>query len=169
MTLQVWDTAGQEKFQSLGYAFYRGADCCILVYDLTNRKSFENLQKWLDGFIENAGPEDAKNFPFLLIANKLDRESERQVTAQDGQDWARSHNNMLFYEASAKEGQSVEPAFIEVARKGVKRMDNVSAFSMPESIGGATGAIKLSSGLSGGDDGQTGSNRRGATRSNCSC
>ena len=79
--MQVWDTAGQEKFQSLGYAFYRGADCCILVYDLTNRKSFENLQKWLDGFIENAGPEDPKTFPFLLIANKLDRESERQVSA----------------------------------------------------------------------------------------
>ncbi len=81
VTLQVWDTAGQEKFQSLGYAFYRGADCCILVYDLTNKKSFENLQKWLDGFIENAGPEDPKNFPFLLIANKLDKESERQVNA----------------------------------------------------------------------------------------
>ena len=63
----------------------------------------------------------------------------------------------------------MEPAFIEVARKGVKRMDSVSAFSMPESIGGATGAIKLSSGLSGGDDGHAGSNKRGATKSNCTC
>jgi len=44
--LQLWDTAGQEKFQSLGYAFYRGADCCVLVYDITNRKTFENLTKW---------------------------------------------------------------------------------------------------------------------------
>ena len=77
VTLQVWDTAGQEKFQSLGYAFYRGADCCILVYDITNRKSFEALQKWRDGFVENAGPEDVKNFPFLLLGNKLDREGER--------------------------------------------------------------------------------------------
>ena len=78
---------------------------------------------------------------------------------------------MLFFEASAKEGQSVEPAFLEVARKGVKRMDSVSAFAMPESIGGASGAIKLNAGLSGGDEGATGNNRRGATKNsaNCSC
>ena len=73
----MWDTAGQEKFQSLGYAFYRGADCCILVYDITNKKSYENLQKWYDGFVENAGPDDVKNFPFLLIGNKVDKEDER--------------------------------------------------------------------------------------------
>ena len=56
LTLQIWDTAGQEKFQSLGYAFYRGADCCALVYDITNQQSFEALSRWRDGFIENAGP-----------------------------------------------------------------------------------------------------------------
>ena len=79
VTLQIWDTAGQEKFQSLGYAFYRGADCCALVYDITNSKSFENLDKWKDGFIENAGPDDPKTFPFVLIGNKVDREPERKV------------------------------------------------------------------------------------------
>ena len=46
VNLQIWDTAGQEKFQSLGYAFYRGADSCALVFDITNHKSFENLSKW---------------------------------------------------------------------------------------------------------------------------
>ena len=79
VTLQIWDTAGQEKFQSLGYAFYRGADCCALVYDITNSKSFENLDKWKDGFIENAGPDDPKTFPFVLIGNKVDRDPERKV------------------------------------------------------------------------------------------
>ena len=79
VTLQIWDTAGQEKFQSLGYAFYRGADCCALVYDITNGKSFENLSKWKDGFIEHAGPDDAKTFPFVLLGNKLDKESDRKV------------------------------------------------------------------------------------------
>ena len=58
VTLQIWDTAGQEKFYSLGYAFYRGADCCVLVYDITNRKTFENLKKWKQSFIENAAPDD---------------------------------------------------------------------------------------------------------------
>ena len=82
-------------------------------------------------------------------------------------DWARSHNNMLFYEASAKEGLSVEPAFVEVARKGVKRMDSVNTFAMPESIGGASGAIKLNANLSGNDAGSN--NKRGATKNSANC
>jgi Ras-related protein Rab-7A len=46
VTLQIWDTAGQERYQSLGTAFYRGADCCMLIYDITNLQSFENMQMW---------------------------------------------------------------------------------------------------------------------------
>jgi Ras-related protein Rab-7A len=72
VTLQIWDTAGQEKFQSLGYAFYRGADCCALVYDLTSAQSFESLDRWKKGFIDNAGPSDPSTFPFVCLGNKLD-------------------------------------------------------------------------------------------------
>ena len=53
VTLQIWDTAGQERFQSLGVAFFRGADACILVYDMTNPKSFESLDKWRKDFLQN--------------------------------------------------------------------------------------------------------------------
>ena len=49
--LQIWDTAGQERFQSLGAAFYRGADCCILVYDVTKIQSFEHLERWKAEFL----------------------------------------------------------------------------------------------------------------------
>ena len=77
VTLQIWDTAGQEKFQSLGYAFYRGADCCALVYDITNQTSFESLSRWKAGFIENAGPSDPHSFPFVCLGNKLDQEGSR--------------------------------------------------------------------------------------------
>jgi GTPase SAR1 family protein len=48
---QIWDTAGQERFQSLGVAFYRGADCCVLVYDVNSAKTFENLDNWRDEFL----------------------------------------------------------------------------------------------------------------------
>lgn len=48
---QIWDTAGQERFQSLGVAFYRGADCCVLVYDVNVMKSFENLNNWREEFL----------------------------------------------------------------------------------------------------------------------
>jgi Ras-related protein Rab-7A len=51
VTMQIWDTAGQERFQSLGVAFYRGADCCVLVYDTCNLKSFETLDSWRDEFL----------------------------------------------------------------------------------------------------------------------
>ena len=50
-TLQIWDTAGQERFQSLGVAFYRGADCCVLVYDVNSQKTFEHLDNWRDEFL----------------------------------------------------------------------------------------------------------------------
>ena len=63
--IQLWDTAGQERFQSLGVAFYRGADCCVLVYDVNNSKSFETLDSWRDEFLIQASPRDPENFPFV--------------------------------------------------------------------------------------------------------
>jgi GTPase SAR1 family protein len=54
VTMQLWDTAGQERFQSLGVAFYRGADCCVLVYDVNSSKSFEALDGWRDEFLVQA-------------------------------------------------------------------------------------------------------------------
>ena len=63
--LQLWDTAGQERFQSLGVAFYRGADCCVLVYDVNNSKSFDTLDSWRDEFLVQASPMDPESFPFV--------------------------------------------------------------------------------------------------------
>ena len=74
--------AGQDRFQSLGVAFYRGADCCVLVYDLTNEMSFRHLDTWRDEFLIQAGPKDPDNFPFVLVGNKLDvvQDGSRQVS-----------------------------------------------------------------------------------------
>ena len=77
---QLWDTAGQERFQSLGVAFYRGADCCVLVYDVNSAKSFETLDSWRDEFLIQASPHDPENFPFVVLGNKIDvEENKRQV------------------------------------------------------------------------------------------
>ena len=54
VTMQIWDTAGQERFQSLGVAFYRGADCCVLVYDVTVPSTFKSLDSWRDEFLIQA-------------------------------------------------------------------------------------------------------------------
>jgi Ras-related protein Rab-7A len=104
VTMQLWDTAGQERFQSLGVAFYRGADCCVLVYDVNSSKSFEALDGWRDEFLVQVGgdewvvvtnddvgcsttnvqasPHDPENFPFVVLGNKIDmEESKRMVSA----------------------------------------------------------------------------------------
>lgn len=65
---KLWDTAGQERFQSLGVAFYRGADCCVLVYDVNNSKSFDTLDSWRDEFLIQASPRDPENFPFVSFS-----------------------------------------------------------------------------------------------------
>jgi Ras-related protein Rab-7A len=73
--IQIWDTAGQERFQSLGVAFYRGADCCVLVYDVTVPNTFKTLDSWRDEFLIQASPRDPENFPFVVIGNKIDLEN----------------------------------------------------------------------------------------------
>jgi len=80
VTMQIWDTAGQERFQSLGVAFYRGADCCVLVFDVNVAKTFENLDCWREEFLIQAGPKDPENFPFVVLGNKIDREGKRVVS-----------------------------------------------------------------------------------------
>ena len=77
--LQIWDTAGQERFQALGVSFYRGADCCVLVYDITDGRSFDHLPNWQKQFLHHCAPEEPKSFPFLVVGNKSDDEEKREV------------------------------------------------------------------------------------------
>ncbi|CAN0254083.1 unnamed protein product [Ectocarpus fasciculatus] len=95
LPFQIWDTAGQERFQSLGVAFYRGAEACVLVYDITNPKSFEQLDSWREEFLHQAAPMDPDNFPFVLIGNKVDRESERRVSRQRALQWCKSKGSTV--------------------------------------------------------------------------
>jgi Ras-related protein Rab-7A len=76
---QIWDTAGQERFQSLGNSFYRGADCCILVFDVTITKTFENLENWRSEFLVQANIADHDKYPFILLGNKIDLDGQRVV------------------------------------------------------------------------------------------
>lgn len=70
----VW-SVGQERFQSLGVAFYRGADCCVLVFDVTAPNTFKNLDSWRDEFLIQASPRDPEHFPFVVLGNKVDLEN----------------------------------------------------------------------------------------------
>ncbi|KAJ6996703.1 hypothetical protein NC653_013336 [Populus alba x Populus x berolinensis] len=118
VTLQIWDTAGQERFQSLGSAFYRGADCCVLVYDVNIQKSFEILNNWHKEFVKQADPVDPEAFPFILFGNKIDVDggSSRVVSEKTAREWCASRGDIPYFETSAKEGYNVHEAFLCVAK-----------------------------------------------------
>ncbi|KAJ1847702.1 Ras- protein Rab-14 [Coemansia sp. RSA 2708] len=110
--IQAWDTAGQERFRSVTRSYYRGSIGTILVYDITNRESFESLTRWLSDARQLT---PAKSI-FVLVGNKADRESQREVRADEGEEYAKE-NGMLFVEASAKTGAKVEAIFLDLASK----------------------------------------------------
>uniref|UniRef100_A0A804UGX8 Ras-related protein Rab7 n=2 Tax=Zea mays TaxID=4577 RepID=A0A804UGX8_MAIZE len=121
-TLQIWDTAGQERFQSLGVAFYRGADCCVLVYDVNSMKSFDNLHNWREEFLIQASPSDPDNFPFVLLGNKVDVDggNSRVVSEKKAKAWCASKGNIPYFETSAKDGTNVEDAFQCIVKNALK-------------------------------------------------
>ncbi|XP_020099349.1 ras-related protein Rab7 [Ananas comosus] len=118
VTLQIWDTAGQERFQSLGVAFYRGADCCVLVYDVNVLRSFDTLNNWHEEFLNQASPSDPKNFPFILLGNKVDVDggNSRVVSEKKAKEWCANKGNIPYFETSAKEDYNVDAAFLCVAK-----------------------------------------------------
>ncbi|GAA5840474.1 uncharacterized protein RHOBADRAFT_66747 [Rhodotorula graminis WP1] len=125
VTLQLWDTAGQERFQSLGVAFYRGADCCVLVFDVNSSKSFETLDSWRDEFLIQASPRDPDNFPFIVIGNKVDMdESKRMVSQKRALTWCNSKGNIPYFETSAKEATNVEEAFKAACKNALQQEGN---------------------------------------------
>lgn len=111
VTLQIWDTAGQERFQSLGQAFYRGADCCVLVYDVTDLKSFENLDSWREEFLSSTDPTNKNEFPFVVLANKIDRIADRAVIESKLAEWCESKGGLQWFECSAKDNVNVEKVY----------------------------------------------------------
>ncbi|KAL3068234.1 hypothetical protein niasHS_015785 [Heterodera schachtii] len=124
--MQIWDTCGQERFQSLGNAFYRGSDACILVFDVTNATSFKCLESWLDEFLVLASPLEPDSFPFMVLGNKIDRDPERAVSSRKAQNWCERHGgtgtkNIRYMEASAKSAANVEEAFEAIVRDALAR------------------------------------------------
>ncbi|KAL8131427.1 hypothetical protein AgCh_007385 [Apium graveolens] len=117
----IWDTAGQERFQSLGVAFYRGADCCVLVYDVNVMRSFDTLENWHEEFLKQANPADPKTFPFILLGNKIDIDggNSRVVSEKKAKDWCASKGNIPYFETSAKEDYNVDAAFLSIAKSAL--------------------------------------------------
>ncbi|XP_053293990.1 ras-related protein rab7 isoform X2 [Pleuronectes platessa] len=119
VTLQLWDTAGTERFQSLGTPLYRGAHCCMLVFDVTSKASFSALELWRKEFLFQAEPQDPADFPFIVIGNKSDL-GDREVSCRTAKQWCEEIGGDYF-EVSAKEDVGVEKPFWRAAQSGLQQ------------------------------------------------
>jgi len=142
--LQIWDTAGQERFRTITSSYYRGAHGIIVVYDTTDSETFEHVKTWLHEIDRYA----SENVNKLLVGNKSDLTSKRQVETESAKEFADSVT-IPFLETSAKNATNVEDAFMTMAGEIKKRM--ASAPSMSEgnkskiTVSGTTQPVKSSS------------------------
>jgi len=111
LKLQLWDTAGQERFRAITRSYYRNAVGGLLVYDITNKRSFENLNSWLSDATQSAEPH---KLVFILVGHKADQDKNREVTKQEAMAFAADHD-MNYIETSAKTMINVEQAFTLLA------------------------------------------------------
>jgi len=100
--VKIWDTAGQEQYKSLTKNFYRNSNGVLIVYDTTNKSSFEKIQEWIQSVIDNGD----ENIKMILIGNKVDLRNSREVKTEEGQAIANKYK-MPFFETSAKENTNI--------------------------------------------------------------
>ncbi|XP_048200423.1 ras-related protein Rab-17 [Perognathus longimembris pacificus] len=117
LKLEIWDTAGQEKYHSVCHLYFRGANAALLVYDITQKGSFHRAQQWLAELEKEFAPGEVV---VMLVGNKTDLGEEREVTVQEGKEFAES-KGLLFMETSAKLGWQVCEAFAAVAHELLQR------------------------------------------------
>lgn len=112
--LQIWDSAGQERFRNITASYYRNCSAIIIVYDITSKDSFNKVSDWVEEvrrYVPSA--------PLLLVGNKCDLEENRQVPKEDGEELAK-RLGLIFLETSAKTSYNIEEAFQEMARELIK-------------------------------------------------
>ena len=108
--LQIWDTAGQERFRTIVSSYYRGAHGIMIVFDITDRESFTNVAMWYEEIKKYAAP----NVKTILIGNKADNDTKRQVEYTEAKEYA-ENMNITYFETSAKTALNVEKAFFDLA------------------------------------------------------
>jgi len=120
--LQIWDTAGQERFRTITSSYYRGAHGIIVVYDVTDQESFNNVKQWLQEIERYA----SENVNKLLVGNKCDLTNKKSVETAKAQEYADSLK-IPFLETSAKNSTNVEEAFMRMAKEIKSRMATVQS------------------------------------------
>ena len=114
--LQIWDTAGQDRFRAITKNYYKGANGIILIYDVTNPKTYDNVKNWVAQIREEASP----NVVVYLCGNKIDMKEDRKVNEEDGKKMAEEFG-FPFNETSARDGININETFEDL----VERIDNI--------------------------------------------
>ena len=107
--IQIWDTAGQERYRSITSAYYKGAKGALIVYDITRRTSFDNIDKWISDLKLNGD----KNICIIILGNKSDLADKREVTKEEGIKKSEMFKT-AFLETSALNGDNIGKAFEEI-------------------------------------------------------
>lgn len=127
--LQIWDTAGQERFRTITSSYYRGAHGIIVVYDVTDNESFNNVKQWLHEIDRYA----CENVNKLLVGNKSDLTAKRVVSTEQGKEFA-ENLGIEFLETSAKTSTNVEQAFLTMASQIKARMKTQPSAGQPNKV-----------------------------------
>ena len=128
----------------MGVAFYKGADCCVLVYDITNTKSYENLSAWKEDFLLQVQVKDPSKFPFILVGNKLDMETERKISSSRATGWCQENGAIPFFEVSAMSGANIDSAFDAVAVEALRCQERMACDVLKQSVRIGSGGVKKS-------------------------
>ena len=118
--LQIWDTAGQERFRTITSSYYRGAHGIIIVYDVTDSNSFNNISHWLETIDRYASEGVIK----MIVGNKSDLVTKRTVPRQTAENLAKSHG-LNYFETSARDSTNVNEVFDELSREIKKKINNI--------------------------------------------
>ena len=118
--LQIWDTAGQDRFRSITKNYYKGSNGIILIYDVTSLKTFENVKSWVSQIHE----EISDKVVIYLVGHKVDMEEERKVTTEEGQKLA-EELGVPFIETSAKSGLNIDEIFNDIVERIHKAFGNI--------------------------------------------
>lgn len=129
--LQIWDTCGQEMYRSLIASFYQACGVAILVYSIDNRDTFKSIPFWIKEIKNQAHPD----IKMVLIGNKIDLENKREVTTQEGENFAKENEAVKFMETSAKTGTNTQELFIEVAMMLYKEQKKYEEMGQPLNYG----------------------------------
>jgi len=137
---QIWDTAGQERFHSLAPMYYRGAQAAIVVYDITNKNSFEKAKDWVKELQQQGDP----NVVVAFVGNKLDMENSSKVSSEDASAYA-EENGLFFIETSAKAATNVSELFMKIAKQlpKVQRGKDLSGAGGTVSSGSTGGGSRV--------------------------